>query len=238
MLRWCLVLMLVVSLGACGDDDAPVGFTLEASPEFVQGVIPGAHTGILVTVRNDAPTDEPVSLSVTATGATAAPVPEVAAGEVAEVWVTPDAGLPDEAVVEIVVTGTRDGFESTVTRSATVFAWEDDREEYARVLLGVFTPWLAANRPDLGITPDSEFDGSLVAPQLLVVSHYLFLSEEWEMGLAWHVMIPPDDWAEIYLRPRDGAAPTLAFRLSSQAAALDNGVVEIAPVMVPAEVVR
>jgi hypothetical protein len=51
-------------------------------------------------------------------------------------------------------------------------------------------------------------------------------------------MVPPDDWADLYLRPRDEAAPTLAFRLASQAAALEDGVIEITPTQVPAEVTR
>ena len=50
---------------------------------------------------------------------------------------------------------------------------------------------------------------------MLEVSHYLFLSESWEMGLSWHIMIAPYDWARIYLRPRSEVAPTAAFEISS-----------------------
>ena len=34
----------------------------------------------------------------------------------------------------------------------------------------------------------------------LIVSHYLFFSEEWEMHVEWHIMVPPYDWAKIDLR--------------------------------------
>lgn len=52
-------------------------------------------------------------------------------------------------------------------------------------------------------------------PHILVVSHYLFFSEEWEMGLQWHIMIAPYDWARIYLRPRAEVQPTHAFEITS-----------------------
>ena len=87
--------------------------------------------------------------------------------------------------------------------------------------------WLADSEPQLGLNPDTEFFGSFIAPGLLVVSHYLFMSESWKSGLSWHVMVAPDDWAEIYLRPRTEMAPTLAFRLSSQTAALEGDMIDI-----------
>ncbi|MFH1105366.1 MAG: hypothetical protein V1757_10570 [Actinomycetota bacterium] len=232
-----LPLVLSATLGACGGDEA-IPFTLTLSPEFVQGAIPGANTGVLVTIENESATEAPVTIAATAVGAEVTVEPStIAAGEVAEVWVIAGPTAAD-AEMEIVVTGSRGGFEASASKTLTLFAWEDDRGPYARTLFDLFTAWLAENRPDLGISPDTAFAGSFTAPGLLVVSHYLFLSDDWEIGLSWHVMIPPDDWAEIYLRPRDGTAPTVGFRLSSQAGALEGGVVEITEVTPPVEVVR
>jgi hypothetical protein len=46
--------------------------------------------------------------------------------------------------------------------------------------------------------------------------HYMFLSEDWEMYVTWHVMISPYDWARIYLRERyNQTTPTYAFEISS-----------------------
>ena len=231
------LMVLGAALAGCGDD-AAVPFTVSLSPEFVQGAVQGSVTGVLVTIDNESETDDPVELTVTATDAEATVAPAaIRAGEVAEVRVVAGPG-PADRQMEIVVTGRRDGLEATASRSATVFDWEDDRGPYARTLLDLFTAWLAENRPELGITPATVFDGSMIAPGLLIVSHYLFLSDEWEVGLSWHVMTPPHDWADIYLRPRDELLPTLAFRLSSQDAALAEGRVEIAPTTVPEEVLR
>jgi hypothetical protein len=237
----CAVLFGILAatvVPACGGEAAAVPFTIRLAPEFVQGAIPGATTGVLVTISNETETDEPVELAASAAGATVTVEPAmIRDGEVAEVTVVAGPAA-SETPLDIVVTGRRGGLEETATRSTTIFAWDDDRGEYAGTLLGLFTAWLAGEEPGLGIDAGTDFAGSYVAPGLLVVSHYLFMSEEWEIGLSWHVMTPPHDWAEIYLRPRDQAAPTLAFRLASQAAALEQGTVQISAVPVPQEVVR
>jgi len=237
VLAAALALALTALAGACGGD-AAVPFSLIVEPEFVYDAVPGSATGVLVALSNEADTDAPVALTAAAEGAEVrVDPPSIGAGEVAEVTVVA-APVTAEQDLELVITGRRGGLEATASRSFKVFAWEDDRGPYARQLLGLFTSWLAENQPDLGITPSTEFSGSMVAPGLLIVSHYLFRSEEWEIGLSWHVMVPPDDWAEIYLRPRDELHPTLAFRLASQDAALNEGRLDIAPVSVPEEVVR
>jgi hypothetical protein len=51
-------------------------------------------------------------------------------------------------------------------------------------------------------------------------------------------MVAPDDWAELYLRPRDELRPTRAFRVSSWSAALAGEPVEFTEVAPPDEVVR
>lgn len=245
-----LALIAVAAVpAACGDDAGPDGgdggsegtpvpFGIELAPEFVQGIVTGATTGVLVTIEDETPTDVPVELTVTVDGAPVVPEPaSIVAGEVAEVMFAVDVES-DGAPVEIVVTGRRGELEATATRSTTGYAWDDDRAEYARTLLDVFLAWLAEHESEIGIGSDTEFAGSFVAPELLVVSHYLFLSDEWELGLSWHVMLPPDDWAEVYLRPRDDLAPMLAFRLLSQEAALQAGEAVITAVAPPAEIVR
>jgi hypothetical protein len=241
-LLWVVVpvAFLAAALCSCGDGGggAAAPFTLHVEPEFIQGVVTGAANGLLVTIEDGSSTDDPVTLSATATDAEVTVSPQsISAGEVAEVVVVAGSG-PDGRPIDIVVTGRRGDVEATATRSTSVYDWQDDRGEYARTLLEVFTAWLEANEPGFAITADTGFEGSFVAPGLLVVSHYMFLSDEWEVGLSWHVMLPPDDWAEIYLRPRDELGPSAAFRLASQDAALNDAAVDIAAVDPPEEVVR
>jgi hypothetical protein len=74
----------------------------------------------------------------------------------------------------------------------------------------------------------------MVSPEWLIVAHYLFFSEEWEMHLEWHIMIPPYDWARIDLRKRiTEIKPSYAFEISSISA---NS--EPIPIETPSEIWR
>lgn len=76
-------------------------------------------------------------------------------------------------------------------------------------------PGLAAKHPELGITAKTEWTPRFVST-LLVVSQYAYYSDEWELTVAWHDMIPPHDWTDIHLRHRGTeAVPGLAFRQDS-----------------------
>lgn len=232
-----LTSVLLATAGCGGGEAADVPFTVHVSPEIFQGAIPGYPTNVLVTIADETPTDRPVTITALAEGADVSVSPsEIRAGEVAEVTLV--AGdTAEERPLEIVVTGRRGALEATVTRSTKVMPLGEGPAAYAETLLGVFTAWLAEHHPELGIGTGTAFTGSFVCP-VLVVTHYMFTNDEWEIGLAWHVMIAPDDWAEIYLRPRGQVAPAMAFHLSSQSAALDDGVVDVSEVTPPEEVVR
>ncbi len=79
-----------------------------------------------------------------------------------------------------------------------------------------FIPWLATNHPEFGITSETKWSETIVRPHILVVTYYLFFSEDWEMGVSWHVTIPPHNWSRIYLRHRfTEASPSYAFEISS-----------------------
>jgi len=233
-------LTAMIAASGCGGDEEPatdVAFTIGITPEIVQGAIPGEATGVLVTISNAEPTEQLVALTVAADGAEVSVAPTaIRRGQVAEVTVVAEP-TAQERPLDVVVTGRRGDLEVTAVRSTIVRPFESTEEEYARTLLGFFTSWLAENEPELGIGPGTEFAASFVCP-VLIVTHYMFLSDDWEVGLSWHVMIAPHDWAEIYLRPRDQVTPTLAFRLQSQDAALDEGVVDISPIAAPSEVTR
>jgi hypothetical protein len=206
------------------------------SPEFVQGAIPGAEVVLLVSQSDETAGVATVTASVD--GGTVAVRPaEISGAEVAEVMVVPGA-TTTEIELDVIIEVTTDDITHTVTKTFTVLPWEDDRAEQAAQILGLFTSWLADDRPELGVTSETEFEGTLLAPQLLVVSHYGFFNDQWEIGLAWHVMIPPDDFAEIYLRSRSELQPSLAFRIDSWQTALETGDYQVSEVEPPFEVVR
>jgi len=227
----CIAVIIAVgaiaALGpACGEPDGNGVFHIEVipeTPENIDGVdifklaIPGQRFVFLVTITDEGEESGlPVTISGEAPGAEVVIYHEdIFEGEVAEVVVIP-AQASIGTIIEVTITGTRDSATDEKIVSFEVAEGEDDRQEYAGELLDRFVPWLAANHPELGITEDTVWDGTTVSPIWLVVSHYLFFSEEWELHLEWHVMIPPHDWAKIDLRHRfDELAPSYAFEISS-----------------------
>jgi hypothetical protein len=120
-----------------------------------------------------------------------------------------------EATGSIMITASRGDMTETVTRSLPVFPMADERGADARPHLDRWIFWLATAHPELGITPDAACEPVFVST-FLVVSHYACWFEDWEMTVAWHTMIPPDDWSEVHLRRRGvDLAPSIAYRQDS-----------------------
>jgi len=240
-LTGCLLLDL---LGSPGE------FSMQVTPESIDDAIPGQRCVFLVTVQNEGIGAGAVNISAAAEGASVTVTPQaITSGQVAEVTVIPDdlvmtGTLPDIAVndadgrppiigpvepepymgetLTVVVTGERSGLEQTAAVTVVVSTGPDDIAPYATELRDRFIPWLAENHPELGITAGTQWTDTVVRPNIAVVMYYLFFSEEWEMGLRWHVMIPPHDWAEIYLRHRTTEVmPSYAFKITSLTAGDD-----------------
>ena len=232
-----MLLIAIPAAAACGESTRP--FTLSVHPEFVHGALAGEVAApVLLSVEDDDGTGGAVSFEVEASGGTVTVAPaEIRAGEVAEVTFTAEPG-DVEAEATITITARRGDEVRTETRRFSVIPAGDELEPTARSLLRVFGAWLATEQPELGITPETSFDGVLIAPRLLVVSHYAFFGDAYELGLSWHVTIPPDDWARLSLRPREVLTPTLAFEVSSWSAALDGGAYAIIAIEPPEQVTR
>jgi hypothetical protein len=79
----------------------------------------------------------------------------------------------------------------------------------------VFINFLEARHPDYGINGSMTWTPIYNAPGILVVGHYLFLSDCWEMEVAWHTMIPPHDWVRVYIRSRSAIRPSWAGQIES-----------------------
>jgi hypothetical protein len=234
-----IALVAITALGpACGEANENSAFHINVipdTPENIDGVdifklsIPGQHFVFLATITNEGEESElPVTISAAAPGAEVVIYHEnIFEGEVAEVVVIP-APASIGAIIEVTITGVRGSATDEKVVSFEVAEGEDDRQEYAGELLDKFVSWLATNHPELGITEDTVWDGTTVSPIWLVVSHYLFFSDEWEAHIEWHVMIPPYDWAKIDLRHRfDELAPSYAFEISSLDAGSEPIAIEV-----------
>jgi hypothetical protein len=198
---------------------AGADFTIEVLPaeDPVEGrpAIPGQKVSFLVVVTSPG-NDEPVTITATATGAKVTEIKpaELKPGVVGEVWVVPDAAT-EEATISTDITATRGGVVQTEKRTTRIMPFEDDRAEQAQPYFDMWVDWLAANHPEFGISKSTKWDSSYVMA-LLIVSHYAYFSDEWEMKVSWHVMIAPDDFTEVYLRHRGTDTTwTHAFRMDS-----------------------
>ena len=228
------VIVAIVALAslqlACGEAEDNAAFDINVIPEQLNGdSIAGQHCVFLVAITDDGQEDQlPVSISAEASGAEVVIYHrDIFAGEVAEVVVMPAQASVGKTVT-VTITGNRGSSTDKKVVDFAVAEGEDDRQEYAAELLDKFVPWLAENHPELGITVDIAWNGTMVSPVWLIVSHYLFFSDEWEAHIYWHVMIPPYDWARIDLRHRfDELAPSYAFEISSLNATSEPVAIEV-----------
>ena len=209
-------------------------------PARIEDAIAGQRCVFLVVAADEGRGGgEVVNISATATGAEVTVEPQaITLGQVAEVTVIPDEVIISEpltnsgpvgerppiepvepvepSMLTVTIRGEREELKQTETVTIIVREGEDLLAPTATEMRDKFIPWLAANHPELGITEATEWLATIVRPHIFVVMYYLFFSEDWEMGVRWHVMIPPHDWAEIYLRRRASEArPSQAFKISS-----------------------
>jgi len=223
---------------------APAQFTIQVTsrpttPMGEAGIISafaGQRCIFLVTINEQEDQQgnlgfgEPVQITATAPNdmASTAVYPEsVAAGQIAEVTITPTAASTNETIT-ITITGERQGITQTETVTIEVIPGEDYLGETASQMRDMFIPWLAANHPELGITTETEWTGTIVNPRILVVMHYIFTSDEWEIYITWHVMIPPYDWTRIHLRHRyTEQRPSTAYEISSVTAQEEPQPIEV-----------
>jgi len=181
--------------------------------------MPGQRVVFLVIVHDTGDGNgygKDVDISVTASGAeTLVSNPTVKPGEVAEVIIIPDQTCLGK-ILTINIQGQRNGYTQSKTVDIEVVDWQDDLGEVAAEMRDKFIPWLENNHPELGITSKTEWEGTIVNPGILVVMHYIFYCDDWELYVTWHVMIPPYDWSRIYLRSRfTETQSTMAFEISS-----------------------
>ena len=158
-----------------------------------------------------------VDISATVSGAEVTVYnPAIKSEEVAEVTMTPNQASTNK-ILTLTIRGKRSGLEQTETITVEVTEGEEDElGALAAEMRDKFIPWLATNHPEFGITSETEWTGTIVNPNIMVVMHYIFYSEDWEMYLTWHVTIPPYDWTRIYLRHRfTETCPSCAFEISS-----------------------
>ena len=62
---------------------------------------------------------------------------------------------------------------------------------------------------------NEDFYSYCTYPQILIVSHYTFISENWEVRFCHHEMIPPHDWSMILIRKRGEIEAEVSYKKDS-----------------------
>ena len=224
------IMLAVIPILGCGDRNGEaVPFTIQVIPQQMDDTSPEQLCVFLVTTTSD-DTETPVNVSASVMGASLTVNPQaIKPGQIAEVTViTSDASKGK--TLTITIEAERDGV--TETETASLFVGEphpalDELTQVAIEVRDAFIPWLEVNHPEFGITTDTEWTPTIVRPHFMVVLYYLFFSDEWEMGVRWHVMIAPNDFGEIYLRHRtNDVRPAHAFKIFSLSGNEEPQVVE------------
>ncbi len=127
----------------------------------------------------------------------------------AEIIIEPEAGLSVDSCV-ITLLATHDGTTKTLPLRITMYHWShgDPGEEMA--LLDSFLDWQRRVHPELSSTATGPWRRWLTYPEHLIVEHWTLLNPYWEIRLCRHVMVPPDDWSMILMRPLGMLTPLLA----------------------------
>jgi len=52
-------------------------------------------------------------------------------------------------------------------------------------------------------------------PGMKIVEHWTFVEANWEFRVCVHVMVPPEDWSEMWIRPRGEWDAVLAAHMDT-----------------------
>jgi hypothetical protein len=156
-----------------------VPFTLNLIPDKLNGdAIAGQEVVLLVWITSQSAQEAKIS-AIAENSAVLIQPGTIPTGQVAEVTIVPDVGAVGSNIA-VIVSVERGGMKQTRLLNLTVTSGEDSLGDHAREIRDTFVPWLANNHPQLGITNNTRWMGTIVSPIWLVVTHYLFFSKGWE----------------------------------------------------------
>ncbi len=247
------LLLITPLLGGCAetpdttntDQIKPMPFALNVWPLHMDDAIEGSNYVFLVTV--DYGTVEPKTtttettqtidpnlarISATAENAYISVGPKgISEGYVAEVVVVPDEGTAG-SIIRVRVKAEWQGYTDTETVTLNIQQKPEALEELtseAITIRNMFISWVAVNNPELGISLDESWYGTVVYPNTVVIKYFLFFSEKWEVGIRWNTSTSSVDWAQMYIRLRTAQfTPSMSFEIDSLSATNKN-IYEISP---------
>lgn len=103
----------------------------------------------------------------------------------------------------------------TITLEVEMFDWTSDNLPDAIIKRDELIDWLEVEHPEFGTFTGKNCYAYVTYPAHLVVEHWTFLYEDWELRICYHVMVPPYDWSELWLREHGEVDAIFAARRES-----------------------
>ena len=72
--------------------------------------------------------------------------------------------------------------------------------------------WFETTHPDYENISDMTWFPYRTYQEVLVVEHWTFLNDDYELRICCHITIPPFNWSKMSLRPLGEIEPVLAFK--------------------------
>jgi hypothetical protein len=128
---------------------------------------------------------------------------------VAEITIAPGMSA-DTGIRTVDIVATHAGDTQTVSLQVEVMIWDGTPDEFVVPKLAQLVSWVNAEHPEFGGLPNMGSFIYATYPYILIVEHWTFLNDDWEMRMCFHVMIPPYDWSKLWLRRRGEVEATFA----------------------------
>lgn len=186
-------------------------FTLEAKYTYVRSY-PGGGGIYLLRIVPGADLEGDVNLSLSANKFLTAQLTNSivnSASTVAELTISPTRQVA-LATHLITVMASNQTHQESIELEVEVVNWGVVSMGIAQEKQDQFIDWMQVEHPELGNFANQQWDVYGTYPQIMIVEHYTFLSDDWEFRICFHVMIPPYDWSKMLLRPRGQWEPVLA----------------------------
>lgn len=136
------------------------------------------------------------------------------ASRVADIIIRPDANAAIKKYT-VAVRAEHAGKVRTLPLEVELYNWENSPVETPLLKRNEFKNWLISRNnkyQSIFGVPDKLFH---TYPEILIVEHYTYITEEYEVRFCYHVMIPPHDWSMILIRRRGAIDAELAARRES-----------------------
>lgn len=92
--------------------------------------------------------------------------------------------------------------DETLVLEIEMINWTSENLANAIIKRNDLVDWLEADHPEFGTFSGENSFAYVTYPAHLIVEHWTFLYEKWEMRICFHVTIPPHNWSMVWLRPR------------------------------------